>query len=126
MSDIEEIADRTATGIALAYRSGEADPVEVTQCLLSRIEKSMDDRVFLEVVPEWALAEAKASAARYKAGRPLSPLDGVPVAGFPALGDTFTAADLGGWASLKTTVFDDGALYDRALTRAQSADGQTQ
>lgn len=80
MSDIEEIADRTATGIALAYRSGEADPVEVTQCLLSRIEKSMDDRVFLEVVPERALAEAKASAARYKAGRPLSPLDGVPVA----------------------------------------------
>jgi len=80
VSDIEEIADRTATGIALAYRSGEADPVEVTQCLLSRIEKSMDDRVFLEVVPERALAEAKASAARYKAGRPLSPLDGVPVA----------------------------------------------
>lgn len=80
MSDIEEIADRTATGIALAYRSGEADPVEVTQCLLSRIEKSMDDRVFREVVPERALAEAKASAARYKAGRPLSPLDGVPVA----------------------------------------------
>lgn len=80
MSDIEEIADRTATGIALAYRSGEADPVEVTQCLLSRIEKSMDDRVFLEVVPERALAEAKTAAARYKAGRPLSPLDGVPVA----------------------------------------------
>ena len=80
MSDIEEIADRTATGIALAYRSGEADPVEVTQCLLSRIEKSMDDRVFLEVVPERALAEAKTAAARYKAGRLLSPLDGVPVA----------------------------------------------
>ncbi|MCO5082929.1 MAG: amidase family protein [Rhizobiaceae bacterium] len=80
MSDIEEIADRTATGIALAYRSGEADPVEVTQCLLSRIEKSMDDRVFLEVVPERALAEAKTAAARYKAGRQLSPLDGVPVA----------------------------------------------
>lgn len=80
VSDIEEIADRTATGIALAYRSGEADPVEVTQCLLSRIEKSMDDRVFLEVVPERALAEAKTAAARYKAGRPLSPLDGVPVA----------------------------------------------
>ncbi|MBK9367424.1 MAG: sulfate ABC transporter substrate-binding protein [Deltaproteobacteria bacterium] len=53
-------------------------------------------------------------------------VDGVPVAGFPALGDTFTAADLGGWASLKTTVFADGALYDRALTRAQSAQGQAQ
>lgn len=50
-------------------------------------------------------------------------VDGVPVASFPTLGDTFTAADLGGWASLKTTVFADGALYDRALTSAQ---GQAQ
>lgn len=47
-------------------------------------------------------------------------VDGVPVEGFPPLGDTFTAAELGGWATLKTTVFEDGALYDRALTRAQS------
>lgn len=79
MKNIEDIADRTAAGMTLAYRSGEAGPVAVTECLLSRIEKSMDDRIFLEVTPERALSEAKASEARYKAGRPLSPLDGVPV-----------------------------------------------
>ncbi len=80
MSDIEKIADRTATGIALAYRSGEADPVEVTQCLLSRIERSMADAIFLEVTASRALKEAEAAARRHKAGRPLSPLDGVPFA----------------------------------------------
>lgn len=80
MSDIESIADRTAAGIALAYRSGEARPVAVTECLLSRIEAAKDDNIFITVTHERALAEAKASEARYKDGRPLSPLDGVPVA----------------------------------------------
>lgn len=80
MSDIESIASRTAAGIALAYRSGEAGPVEVTECLLSRIEKSMGDHVFLEVTADRALKEARASAERHRSGRPLSLLDGVPVA----------------------------------------------
>ncbi|MBN9070363.1 MAG: hypothetical protein J0H34_01950 [Rhizobiales bacterium] len=80
MSDIETIADRTAAGIALAYRSGEAGPVAVTECLLERIGKAAADNVFLAVTTERALSEAKAAEARYRDGRPLSPLDGVPIA----------------------------------------------
>jgi aspartyl-tRNA(Asn)/glutamyl-tRNA(Gln) amidotransferase subunit A len=80
MADIDRIADRTCAGIALAYRSGETDPVAVTECLLDRIEKAKADNVFITVTAERALAEAKASAARYRVDAPLSALDGVPIA----------------------------------------------
>lgn len=79
MTDIDEIADRTATGMAAAYRSGEAGPVEVVECLLERIERSRDDNIFITVMPERARREAEASERRYRAGRPLSTLDGVPI-----------------------------------------------
>jgi aspartyl-tRNA(Asn)/glutamyl-tRNA(Gln) amidotransferase subunit A len=79
MSDIQEIASRTAAGIALAYRSGEADPVAVTECLLERIDKAAEDKSFISVSPQRAMNEAQASAKRYREGMQLSPLDGVPV-----------------------------------------------
>ncbi len=80
VSDIESIADRSAGGIALAYRSGEAGPVAVTECLLARIDAARHDNVFITVTAERARSEAKASETRYREGRPLSPLDGVPIA----------------------------------------------
>jgi aspartyl-tRNA(Asn)/glutamyl-tRNA(Gln) amidotransferase subunit A len=79
VADIEAIADRTATGMAAAYRSGEAGPVEVVECLLERIERSRDDNIFITVMPERARREAEASERRHRAGRPLSQLDGVPI-----------------------------------------------
>ncbi len=79
VADIEAIADRTATGIAAAYRSGETDPVELVECLLARIDRSRGDNIFITVMPERARREAAASARRYRAGRPLSTLDGVPI-----------------------------------------------
>src|SRR5262249_10591466 len=65
---------------ALARR--EISSVEATHACLSRIE-AVDPRVkaFLRIDPEGALAAAEASDNRRRAGRPLSPLDGVPVAG---------------------------------------------
>lgn len=80
MTNIEDIADRTAAGMALAYRSGEAGPVALTECLLDRIAKAKGDHIFITVTGERALAEAKAAEARYRKGMPLSPLDGVPIA----------------------------------------------
>jgi aspartyl-tRNA(Asn)/glutamyl-tRNA(Gln) amidotransferase subunit A len=76
---IEDIANRTGTGIALAYRSGEASPVQVVDCLLDRIEKTRGDNIFITVTAERARKEAKAAEARYKRGEPASPLDGVPI-----------------------------------------------
>lgn len=80
MSNIEDIANRTAAGIALAYRSGEARPVELTECVLERIAKSRGDNVFITVSAARARAEAKKAQGRYEVGAPLSPLDGVPIA----------------------------------------------
>jgi aspartyl-tRNA(Asn)/glutamyl-tRNA(Gln) amidotransferase subunit A len=79
LTDIDQIANRTAAGIALAYRSGEADPVAITECLLARIGAAANDRVFITVTAERAMAEARASSRRYKEGAPLSALDGVPI-----------------------------------------------
>jgi aspartyl-tRNA(Asn)/glutamyl-tRNA(Gln) amidotransferase subunit A len=80
VTDIERIADRTAAGIALAYRSGEAGPIDVTECLLDRIDKAESTNTFITVSAERARAEARAAEKRYRSGNPLSALDGVPLA----------------------------------------------
>ncbi|MEW9804373.1 amidase family protein [Mesorhizobium sp. ZMM04-5] len=80
MSSIEDIADRTAAGIALAYRSGEAGPIDLVECVLDRIARSKGDNIFITVSAARARAEAKKAQGRYEVGAPLSPLDGVPIA----------------------------------------------
>jgi aspartyl-tRNA(Asn)/glutamyl-tRNA(Gln) amidotransferase subunit A len=80
VTDIEDITNRTAAGIALAYRSGEAGPVEVTECALDRIAKAKGENIFITVTADRARDEARKAEARYASGAPLSPLDGVPVA----------------------------------------------
>lgn len=49
--------------------------------------------------------------------RPVDP--SVLPPGLPTPTDTFTVADLGGWDAVRSTVFDDGAAYDRALALAR-------
>lgn len=95
MTDIEDIANRTAAGIALAYRSGEAGPIEVTECLLERIAKAKGDNIFITVTTDRARAEAHKAEARYAAGTPSPALDGVPIAWkdiFDVAGTPATAA----------------------------------
>jgi len=79
VTDIENVASRTAAGIALAYRSGEANPVDVTECLLDRIDRAKGDNIFITVMADRARAEARKSRSRYEQGASLSPLDGVPI-----------------------------------------------
>jgi aspartyl-tRNA(Asn)/glutamyl-tRNA(Gln) amidotransferase subunit A len=79
VTDVEQIANRTAAGIALAYRSGEAGPIAVVECLLDRIEKAKGDNAFITVTPERAMREAEAAERRYRSRAPLSALDGVPI-----------------------------------------------
>jgi aspartyl-tRNA(Asn)/glutamyl-tRNA(Gln) amidotransferase subunit A len=75
------VTDRTIHELGRAYRGGEATPTAVTEAYLARIEK-LDAQVgaYLTVTREAALAAAAAADARYRAGTPLGPLDGVPVA----------------------------------------------
>jgi aspartyl-tRNA(Asn)/glutamyl-tRNA(Gln) amidotransferase subunit A len=86
-----ELVRMTAAGLAAVIAAGEVSAVEVTQAHLDRIE-AVDQRVraFLHVAPEAALAAAAAVDERRRAGEPLGPLAGVPL----ALKDVFTTTDM--------------------------------
>ncbi len=79
MTTIERVAAGSAAAIGRAIAAGEVDPVALTEHLLERIGAT-DEPVFITVTAARARAEAEAARARQAAGRPLSPLDGVPIA----------------------------------------------
>ncbi len=74
------LADCSATELTGLYRAGHASPREACDAVLERIERQ-DARInaFVRVDVEGARAAADASTQRWHAGRPLGPLDGVPV-----------------------------------------------
>lgn len=76
---MDELADLTATEIRDAYRRKALSPVEATSATLLRMAQ-LDDTVnaFTHIDEDAALAQAQASEARWLAGKPSSPLDGVP------------------------------------------------
>jgi aspartyl-tRNA(Asn)/glutamyl-tRNA(Gln) amidotransferase subunit A len=75
------LTEKTIHELTAAYRSGEATPTAVAEAYLARIAK-LDREVgaYLTVTRDQALAAAGAADARYRAGAPRSPLDGVPLA----------------------------------------------
>ena len=70
----------TARQMTDAFRRRELSPVEVTRALLGRIE-AWEPRInaMYRISADLALEQAKASEARWRAGQPLSAIDGVPV-----------------------------------------------
>jgi aspartyl-tRNA(Asn)/glutamyl-tRNA(Gln) amidotransferase subunit A len=75
----EEIALLSATELVAGYRARRLSPVEATRAAYDRI-RALDGRVnaFCFLDEEGALAAARASEARWHAGRPLGLVDGVP------------------------------------------------
>ncbi|OYQ31617.1 hypothetical protein CHU95_20995 [Niveispirillum lacus] len=70
-----------AADLASLYRQGDTDPVAVTRAYLDRIaDLDGQVRAYNQVLGPAALEAAAASAHRWAAGRPLSALDGVPIA----------------------------------------------
>ena len=70
----------SAAEIAAQYASGALSPVEVAAACLARIETSEPRlNAMYRVHRERALAQARAAEARWRAGAPHSPIDGVPV-----------------------------------------------
>ncbi len=66
--------------LAALYRSGQATPLQATQAVLARISQHNPQlQAFCLVDEAAALDAAQASTLRWQQGRPLSPLDGVPV-----------------------------------------------
>jgi aspartyl-tRNA(Asn)/glutamyl-tRNA(Gln) amidotransferase subunit A len=76
-----DLIRQDAATLAGAIAAGEVSSEEVTRAHLERIQ-AVDDRVhaFLHVMPEDALAAARAIDGRRAAGEPLGPLAGVPLA----------------------------------------------
>ncbi|HEY1473924.1 MAG TPA: amidase [Pseudolabrys sp.] len=72
------IAELTCADLTAAYRGGALSPVEVARDCLTRIEASAAINAFVVVEPDGALAAAAQSQARWRAGTPLGPIDGVP------------------------------------------------
>ncbi|HEY3797331.1 MAG TPA: amidase [Caulobacteraceae bacterium] len=77
---VTDLTQASAATLSALYRSGAASPVEVLSAVLARAE-AVNPRInaLTLVDAEPALAAARASEARWKAGAPLSPIDGVPV-----------------------------------------------
>lgn len=82
-----------AIAMAESFACGESDPVQALDSALASAATA--DHVFISLSHDRARREAQASAARWKAGQPLSRLDGVPVAWkdlFDVAGSVTTAA----------------------------------
>jgi len=63
-----------------AYKSGDTTPSAVAQAILKLVDANPEHgKAFLSIIKSEVLATAEASTKRYKEGRPLSTLDGVPV-----------------------------------------------
>jgi aspartyl-tRNA(Asn)/glutamyl-tRNA(Gln) amidotransferase subunit A len=79
-SSTTELPDLTASALIRAFRAGDLSPVEVTAACLARID-AWDERLCATwaVDAEAATAAARAAEARWRAGTPQGPLDGVPV-----------------------------------------------
>ncbi len=95
----------TAVDLANAYRARSLSPVEVTESILSQIDRCAHLNAFCHVDREGALAGARASEARHGVGTALGPLDGVPVGikdliltkGLPTRRGSLTTSPDGPW-----------------------------
>lgn len=96
----------TAAELLRGYRDKTISPVEATQAALDAIE-AYDGAVnaYVFVDPEGALAAARASEARWHAGQPLGPGDGLPTSikdalwtrGWPTLRGSWLIEEAGSW-----------------------------
>ncbi len=71
---------RSATKLSKLFKAGEASPVDVAKACLNQIahfDGAINAMSFLD--EKATLKQAKASEKRWKAGKPLGPLDGVPL-----------------------------------------------
>ncbi len=69
----------SASALADAYARGELSPVDVTRAVIAQIERREPVLHALYAFdPDAALDQARASEARWRAGAPLSAIDGVP------------------------------------------------
>lgn len=90
LTEISSLATLSLAELRAAYRDGRTDPVAVTGAMLDQAERVNGTiNALYDIRRDEALAEAEAASARWKAGCPLSPFDGMPVSikdSIPAVG----------------------------------------
>ena len=115
---MQSILHRSLLQLAAAMTGGGTTASAVTEATLDAIAASEDRAVFTAVLPERARREAAAATERQREGRPLSLLDGIPVAWkdlFDLEGEVTRAGSI---------VLDDGpAAADAALVQRLAAAG---
>ena len=75
------IADLSLSELREGYAAGRLDPIAVTEACLDRVERENPRlNAYVAVTAEAARKAAAASAARWRAGRPASAIDGAPIA----------------------------------------------
>ena len=98
-----DLADLTAVDLAHAFAAGESSPVEALQAVRARIdawEPTINALWHRDDVQ--ADRQARAAEERWRAGEPLSPLDGVPVTIKENLATAGVPTPLGSHASILT------------------------
>lgn len=80
MSNTDDIVDLGVAGLSGRYRDGSLSPTTITEFYLSQIAL-LNPRInaVLDLYVEESHISAQASANRFKTGKPLSPIDGVPI-----------------------------------------------
>jgi aspartyl-tRNA(Asn)/glutamyl-tRNA(Gln) amidotransferase subunit A len=79
MAASQELHELGASELAAGFAAGTLSPVEATQAVIAQIERAEPVlNALYAYAPDTALAQARASEARWRRGEPLSPIDGVP------------------------------------------------
>lgn len=94
--EAEKVYSMSAVDLGTALRRRELHAVDVTELFLQRA-KTQSSPIYIHLTETRAFSEAKASDARLEAKRPLSDLDGVPVAWkdlYDMEGEVTTAASI--------------------------------
>ncbi|MDI5907001.1 amidase family protein, partial [Streptomyces sp. 12257] len=103
---MQDLTELTAVQLVEGYRKGEFSPVEATRAALDRAERIQPEvNAFVRLTGEEALAQARASADRWRRGEPSGAVDGVPVTvkdilllrGAPTLKGSRTIPESGSW-----------------------------
>ena len=110
----QDSSQATATALGRLYAAGETSPVEALETILSRVERLNPRLNALTLIDrEAAFRQARASEGRWRAGAPLSPLDGVPVSIQELIKVAGWPLTMGSLLTDKAPVEDDAPVVSR-------------
>lgn len=75
-----DVTQKTAAELSKLYRRGKLSPVEAMKAVLARADRvNPEINAYCHIDRKTAMSAARAAEKRWKKGKPLSPIDGVPV-----------------------------------------------